>query len=96
MFPLSILSAKQKLAAGGIVLAVAALVLGGAYGAGYLKGRADGKALLLKAAVAAYRERNRIDEKVDGLGADALCIELGGLPDECRRLRGLAQGSPAE
>ena len=67
---------------------VAAIV---AFPAGYIKGRTDGRVAQLQGAVDAYKNRKDIDHATASLGTYALCIELGGLPDECAKLRGLEQ-----
>lgn len=58
-----------------------------AFGSGYIKGRADGRAIASKAAVEAtfkqLRERGMINEDVRNSDITDICIELGGLPDEC-------------
>lgn len=75
-------------------LAVAALVVTGAlYGAGYIQGRSAGRVDALKDTVAAYQKREGIDHEVSGMDAVALCIELGGLRDECEQLRGVEENS---
>ncbi|MGO4449133.1 hypothetical protein AB4Y96_09415 [Phyllobacterium sp. TAF24] len=43
-------------------------------------------------AAQAYQERAKTNEIINSLDAVALCIELGGMPDECTtELRGLAK-----
>ena len=80
-----------------LMLAGAALaVVAGAYGTGYYNGRADGRASQLKATVKAYETRNGIDESVSGLATQQLCVELGGLSDECAELRGVDETSEAK
>ena len=74
---------------GAAVLLAAVLITGG-----YFKGKADGRANMLRDTVAAYQKRNAIDGKVRDMDAVAVCVELGGLPDECQQLRWL--GSAAE
>mgnify|MGYP001216090148 CR=1 FL=1 len=62
-------------------------IVAAAYVTGYINGRSDGKAIAAKAAVEAtinqLKERGMINEAVRNLDARSLCIELGGLPDEC-------------
>lgn len=77
-------------------LAVALLVASAAlYGAGYIKGRSAGRVEAMKDTVAAYQKREGIDHDVSGMDAVAVCIELGGLRDDCEQLRGVA-ADPAE
>ncbi len=76
-------------AVAGVSIAIAV-----AAGTGYYKGRADGQKAQLRATVEAYRKREGIDNEVHGMGDIALCIELGGLRDQCEQLRGLAETHP--
>lgn len=69
----------------GIALTIAFMI--GAFG--YMKGREAGKVEQLKDSVEAYKNRNEINNEVNNLDDIALCIALGGLPDECDELRGL-------
>jgi hypothetical protein len=69
----------------GIFLIIAFMI--GAFG--YMKGREAGKVEQLKDSVEAYKNRNEINNEVNNLDDIALCIALGGLPDECNELRGL-------
>ena len=76
--------------------AIAALVLaGGLYAFAYSSGRAAGRVEQLQDTVKAYEKRTGIDNDTNDLGRVDLCLELGGLRDECEQLRGLdaaAQG----
>lgn len=74
----------------GLLIAAAAL-----YGAGYIKGRSDGRVSAMKDTVEAYQKREGIDHDVSGMDAVALCLELGGVRDDCNQLRGL-EADPAE
>lgn len=74
-------------------IAMAALALTLAYGAGYMAGKSAAKNSTLKGTVKAHENRNEIDRDVDGLDAYRRCIELGGMPDRCNELRGL-EGHP--
>lgn len=77
------------------LVAAAIFVMAVAGGAIYYKGRADGQKAQLRATVEAYRKREGIDNEVHGMGDIALCIELGGLRDQCeQQLRGLAETHP--
>lgn len=70
---------------------VCGLLFGGllALPIGYVKGKTAGKVAQLQGAVDAFKNRKDIDYATSNLGAYALCIELGGLPDECGQLRGV-------
>lgn len=52
-------------------------------------GRNAERVAVLKAEVEAYKARNKVDEKVAGFDDVAICLRLGGMPDECDQLRGL-------
>ena len=76
-----------------VLIAVAiAVVAGGAYWKGLQAGKVQG----LKDTVQAYKNREQVDENINRLGAYDLCIELGGLPEQCAELRGVDSGAPAE
>lgn len=70
-------------------LAAAALVCVAMFAGGYMKGKADGRVAVLRDTVKAYQKRGDVDAKVRNMDAVALCVELGGLPDECGELRGM-------
>lgn len=73
----------------------AAVVIGALlFGSGYLKGHGDGRIDQLADTVAAYEKRKGIDGDVADMDDVAVCVELGGLRDECEQLRGL--DAPAE
>ncbi|MER8380719.1 hypothetical protein [Mesorhizobium sp. M1399] len=76
-------------------LLLAGGLLGSLYAWAYSSGRAAGRFEQLQDTVAAYEKRTGIDNDTNALGRVDLCIELGGLRDECEQLRGLdaaAQG----
>ena len=80
----------------GPYLAVMLLIVAGAlYGAGYIKGRSDGRVAAMKDTVEAYQKREGIDQDVSGMDAVGLCLELGGMRDECEQLRGM-EANPAQ
>lgn len=56
---------------------------------GYMKGREAGKVEQLKGSVEAYKTRNETNNEVNNLDDIELCLELGGLRDECNELRRL-------
>ncbi|TIV35405.1 MAG: hypothetical protein E5V91_26155 [Mesorhizobium sp.] len=70
-------------------LLLAGSLLGGLYAWAYSSGRAAGRVEQLQDTVEAYGKRTGIDYETNSLGRDALCRELGGVPDECEQLRGL-------
>lgn len=72
-------------------LGAAALICVALFLGGYAKGRSDGRVAVLTDTVKAYKKRTDVDATVRNMHAAALCIELGGLPDDCQQLRGLEQ-----
>ncbi|RUX03176.1 MAG: hypothetical protein E5V51_00120 [Mesorhizobium sp.] len=60
---------------------------------GYTKGRSDGRVAVLVDTVKAYKKRTDVDAKVHDLDAADLCVELGGVRDECEQLRGVDQAA---
>ncbi|MFK4823470.1 hypothetical protein ACI0FM_01515 [Paenochrobactrum sp. BZR 588] len=64
----------------------------------YALGVHDGKQqAALKAAEAinqAIQNRAGINETINNMDAVRLCVELGGLRDQCEQLRGLAEDQP--
>lgn len=69
----------------GLAAAVAVALAGG----GYWKGRTDGRAAMMKDTIRAYAQREGIDNEIADDDYVALCVRLGGLPDECEQLRGV-------
>jgi hypothetical protein len=63
-----------------------ALLLGVAYIAGTHNGRTMGRIDALQASVDMLRERNKTDAEIQNLDDISLCVLLGGLPDDCKRL----------
>jgi len=60
------------------------------FGLGFMRGLDYGREATLKAAVAAYQQRERINHDVQDMDATALCMALGGLRGQCAALmRGL-------
>lgn len=80
---------KPYLIAAGLV--VGALLAG--YGWGRIDGRSAGKVEQLKDTVAAIEKRGTINENVANMDGYRLCIELGGVRDDCDKLRGLEQAT---
>lgn len=76
----------------------ALLAAGPVYLYGKHEGRQQAAVSAALEASKAYQERAETNDKILSLDAVALCLELGGLPDECTsELRGLAKGAaPAE
>lgn len=70
------------------VLALCVLIVGLRWQA-YQAGAEAGRVAQMREAVEAYQKREDIDNEVHGMGAVRLCIDLGGVPDECEQLRGM-------
>lgn len=90
---LAFLSNPLTRAMGGLV--VAALIVGGAYTYGKAVGRQGAAVEALEKQVQAYKDRNDENAAVEALDPVALCIDLGGVPDDCRaELRRLGKDQP--
>ncbi|WP_010660186.1 hypothetical protein [Brucella anthropi] len=81
---------KYSLAA---VLA-AFLLLACGYAAGTIKERQRAAVAAAEATAKAIQKRAKIDEKIIGMDAVALCLELGGVPEQCNELRGMEVDQP--
>ena len=78
MNPLSLIPLKAW-------LALAALVaLGGIYKAGEWRGYQKGQTEQLRASVEAFKNRQGINDETRNLDDRALCLRLGGMPDQCK------------
>lgn len=68
----------------GVLVAAAAIVLiGGLWLVAWTQGRDSILQQQLERAVKAWETRNEIETDIDRLDDADLCIELGGLPDDC-------------
>lgn len=65
-----------------LAIAISVCIAGFAYSSGHKAGRVS----QLKDTVTAYNRRMGIDDNANSLGRVDLCLELGGLLDECERL----------
>jgi hypothetical protein len=69
--------------------AASALIAAVAFSAGNWKGRtaatANAEARAAKATIQQLKERGLINEAVDDTDIADICIELGGVPDDCRQ-----------
>lgn len=81
---------KYSLAA----LVAAFLLLAGGYAAGTIKERQRAAVAAVEATSKAILKRVNIDEKIIGMDAVTLCLELGGVPQQCNELRGLEANHP--
>lgn len=82
------------LAAGAALAIVAGLLW--THSAAYRAGARAERVTQLEKSVEAFVKRNGINAEVDDLDAVAVCIELGGVPDDCEQLRGMVPAAPAE
>jgi hypothetical protein len=79
-----ILSPVGKLASAALF---ALLIFGLIYQAGKNSANVD----QLKDTVKAHETRDKINAEVENSGIVQRCLDLGGLPDKCNKLRGLAE-----
>jgi len=77
-----------------VALAAVAFVLG--YAGGRIDGRSAGKVEQLKDTVAAIEKRGSINEDVENLAGYRLCLELGGVRDDCNKLRRVEQATESK
>lgn len=63
---------------------------------GQWKGHNDGKIEQLKDSVEAVQTRESIDSTINNSDDYAVCIALGGLPDDCRALRRMEEAAKPE
>ena len=83
-----------KLGAGAV--AGALLAAGPLYFIGKHDGRQQAAVERLEADVDAFVKREGIDHEVDGMDRYRICLDLGGLPDQCGHLRGVAAAAEGE
>ena len=81
-----------KLIAGGV--AVCAVIGTLAYWQGRSDGGSIAKTKQLTKSIEAYKDRIIIDDEIQNLSDYSICVDIGGLPDDCEQLRGLH--APAE
>jgi hypothetical protein len=83
-----------KLGAGAIIGML--LAAGPLYVIGKHEGRRQAAVERLQADVEAFVKREGIDNEVGGMDRYRICIELGGLPDQCEQLRGLGKAAGSQ
>lgn len=81
---------------GVIGLAAVALVAWGAWTLGKLEGRQQGRLAQMEDTIEAHEKWEGIEDAVSNLGDYDLCIELGGLPDQCEQLRRMDEAAGRE
>ena len=75
-------------------------VIGGAvsglffYALGTHDGKQDAALKTAQAVTQAIQNRAGINETINNMDSVALCVELGGVRDQCEQLRGLAKDQP--
>lgn len=67
-----------------------------AFALGKYEGRHLERQAVIQRSIQAYQKRERIDHDVSGLDAVRLCLELGGLPEQCEQLRRLGEAAESE
>lgn len=67
-----------------------------AYFYGYSAGKHAAKIEQLQADVDAHVKREGIHNEVSAMDRYAVCIDIGGLPDDCNELRRLEESSKSE
>ncbi|WP_075657623.1 hypothetical protein [Pseudochrobactrum sp. B5] len=75
-------------------------VIGGAvsglffYALGVHDGKQDAALKAAQAVTQAIQNRAGINETINNMDGVALCVELGGVRDQCEQLRGMAENQP--
>lgn len=64
-----------------------------AYMYGHSQGYNAAQVDQLKASVEAQAKREGIENEVSDMDRYAICIDLGGLPDQCKQLRGMEKST---
>ena len=78
---LSFLLSRQGAALIGIVAVLGLLTF--SHRSAYQAGRTAERTAILNRSVEILRERSRTDEAIHDMSPRDLCLELGGLPDDC-------------
>jgi hypothetical protein len=91
---ISLLPDWVKLPAAGLLGAL--VVSPGVFLYGKHEGRQAAAVDRLEADITAYVKREGIDHEVDGMERYRICLNLGGLPDDCGQLRGVEEATEGE
>lgn len=83
MSPVWLFLRHTKTGKGILVLIAVLALIGSLWPVAYLQGRDSILQKQLERAVKAWETRNEIETDIDRLDDFELCIELGGLPDNC-------------
>lgn len=71
-------------------------IIGAVWAHGFISGRNAGQIEQLQDTVEAFQERNAIDENTSQRSDFGLCVDLGGMPDQCDELRRLDKAAGSE
>lgn len=85
---------KLYLCAGIFIIAVGTLL--GAYQYGRSIGKHEAKIQQLQADVDAHVKREEVHNEVSSMDRYAVCIDIGGLPDDCDELRRMEESAETE
>lgn len=80
----------------GAMVLIAAAVATAIYAKGRSDGRDAGRVEQLRDSVEAFQKRGKINNETNALDSRALCLRLGGVPDDCDELRGMAEAASGE
>lgn len=83
-----------RLQMAGIAVVSAIMLLIGSYHLGKHNQRQQSAVDAAQSITKAIQNRAGINETINNMDSIALCIELGGMPDQCKQLRGLAADKP--
>lgn len=79
----------------GIFIAITASLIG-AYFYGHNAGKHEARIEQLQADVDAHVKREGIHNEVSAMDRYTVCIDIGGLPDDCNELRRLEESTKSE
>ena len=97
MFGLGFLSLIPKRMLFAVLAAAAgAAAIWGVYLYGKHEGRQQATVARLEADVNAHIKREGIDHEVDGMERYRICLDLGGVPNDCEQLRGVDETTEGE
>lgn len=84
----------SRLQLAGIVVAGAVMSLIAAYHLGKHNQRQQSAVDAAQSITKAIQNRTRINETINDMDSVALCLELGGVREQCEQLRGLGSDKP--
>lgn len=79
-----------------VKIAIGALMCAAIFAGGYIGERQAGKMEQLADTVEAFRKGDKIHADVDNRDDRRICLDLGGLPEQCDELRRLAPAAESE